>query len=866
MNDEETQENNTENRQIDPIDGIQRSNSYINFVESDDELNNTTEDVVHRLRRLRGSPTNSDDDEQSHLHAGREPGPSISSNPTTAHIQQSSLANRVRQTQPVTQTGPPPTIAPTQNPRTSTPVRDIINMAQHNDTLDDLANQLQNVDIHGRRPMPENQSPEYLPPNEQIKKIHKIELLESQQEAHHSAQLSRLLNSIVNDTSSPNLKALKAEVDQELEQAKQAVKNKTEKLAAAQKIVEYYKSSIQKPIIRNPPPDYKKTFHRTSPKEITSLTGLFDPKNPNTDFSHVWSKLIGYGQSNYFEEREYFDALRYILQGDAYDTFLSFEQSNESLSNIIDYFGKVYTPKRSLNAHRQEVDHFVRRKDESLEIAMLRCLVAIDRLKILYLPTAWPEARINLRRNILTQIITEDTRRYIRLEEDDILEKHGLPIDLDALITMAHKYEVQYNKAPKTEVTTLFQVASGGLSEDPQKLKSELKHLKRETFQEKQQQNMEYNAAPIMAKRFSAEKERESRRTNRDDRVHAQRQNRFDSKRDITPETRPPSPSTFPPPQPTRSRSQPMETTPSYLERQLVKYDPRVQSPSSRSESRSRPTTPTFDPRSRDQNQSYRNPPYDGRNSRYSSQDRYRDLRRQDQNRYTPNQIYPTSPHPPPSQNTQYRSYSSDRSRQYQQPPLQYQRYNDPRQQQQRQYQQNRYRDPAKTYYPENAYQQRQRSYSREREQPYYQQGQNRPQYRDRSYSRDRNVPYDRLRSQDRTGRPPMRSITFNPNNIPSPNPNFREPYISQRNPDYNRMSSRSRERDDRTSRDRGRLSLRSPSPYPEQQQQQYRSRSYDRYEPRSTSMTRVEDIPPSAKMLTVNVNGSKFDKPHQKN
>jgi hypothetical protein len=45
---------------------------------------------------------------------------------------------------------------------------------------------------------------------------------------------------------------------------------------------------------------------------------------------------------------------------------------------------------------------------------------------------------------------------------------------------MAHKYEVQYNKAPKTEVTTLFQVASGGLSEDPQKLKSELKHLKRE--------------------------------------------------------------------------------------------------------------------------------------------------------------------------------------------------------------------------------------------------------------------------------------------------------------------------------------------------------------------------------------------------
>jgi hypothetical protein len=136
------------------------------------------------------------------------------------------------------------------------------------------------------------------------------------------------------------------------------------------------------------------------------------------------------------------DALRYILQGDAYDTFLSFEQSNETLTNIIEYFGKIYTPKRSLNVHRHEVHHFVRKKDESFEIAMLRCLVAIDRLKILYLPQNWPEARINLRRNILTQIITEDTRRYIRMEEDDILEKHGLPIDLDALILMAHKYEI----------------------------------------------------------------------------------------------------------------------------------------------------------------------------------------------------------------------------------------------------------------------------------------------------------------------------------------------------------------------------------------------------------------------------------------
>ena len=76
----------------------------------------------------------------------------------------------------------------------------------------------------------------------------------------------------------------------------------------------------------------------------------------------------------------------------------------------------------------------------------------------------------------VSQLNLTSTQPLVEKRPKDV----SVPIDLDALITMAHKYEVQYNKAPKTEVTTLFQVASGGLSEDPQKLKSELKHLKRE--------------------------------------------------------------------------------------------------------------------------------------------------------------------------------------------------------------------------------------------------------------------------------------------------------------------------------------------------------------------------------------------------
>jgi hypothetical protein len=145
------------------------------------------------------------------------------------------------------------------------------------------------------------------------------------------------------------------------------------------------------------------------------------------------------------------------------------------LSNIIDYFGKVYTPKRSLNAHRQEVDHFVQRKDESLEITMLRCLVAIDRLKIIYLPSAWPKARINLRRNILTQIITEDTRRYIQLEEDDILEKHGL-----LKLPIASSPEDNFSTPLRTNITLTLSTLTFTMTEaEPSKtsLKSKFKDL-----------------------------------------------------------------------------------------------------------------------------------------------------------------------------------------------------------------------------------------------------------------------------------------------------------------------------------------------------------------------------------------------------
>ena len=864
MNENGDQTKNTEIKQVVQNDDIHRPITFINFPDSDTDLEDSREDVVHgHRRRLRKFDTSDGEFDGHDIETlGRLSGSSVPSNPVTPQVQQRRLSNRLIQTQPSTSNAPNFVQPISQIQRTSTPVID--NMALNN-TINNLVDQFDAVDLHERRQPTDSQSPEYLPPNEQIKKIHRIELLESQQGAHHSHQLSRLLSLIVNDTSPANLKALKLEVDAEAEQAKSVVKDKKEKLAAAQRIVEYYKSPVNKPVYNQAPADYKKTFHRTSPKEITSLTGLFDPKNPSTDFSHVWSKLIGYGQANYFEEKEYIDALRYILQGDAYDTFLSFEQSKESLDYIIEYFGKVYTPKRSLNAHRQEVDHFVRRKDESLEIAMLRCLVAIDRLKILYLPRNWPEARINLRRNILTQIITEDTRRFIRMEEDDILEKHGLPIDLDALITMAHKYEVQYNKAPKSEVSTVFQVASGGLSEDPQKLKTELKHLKKEIFTDKNLKNSSADilTAPVMPKRFSSDKERESRRSSREEDQRSKRQSRFDRSRDMTPE-----PTTSQASKPSaRFASTKMDISPPPpTDREIVKYDPRAISPSYQQDSRSRSTTPIPDyRRQQDSNTSRaRTPSYDGRNSRYGSQDRYRENRNRTNGtsyRNPPSTIYPVPQQPPRVQQQQQSSYrqnnyeqtqsrSQDRYRQQQQPS----RYQS--QGQNRSYSSDR---NQQSYRP--------RSYSRDRESSYGRDNRDRdPRDRDRnrSYSRDRYSDYDQNRTRSSDYQNPSRNPDYDRNRSRGYD-NTRDRNRESEN-QQSRGRTSNRDRDYRDSRERGRSPYRSQSPYPYDRRDP-RSRSLDRQDhPRSSSMTRYEDISPTAKMLTVNVNPSKINRPALEN
>ena len=812
-------------------DQVFRDDAFSTFRETKDEFNvssdSTTSEVLVQGSGFGFVPQFVDRfDRENTEQLPRSSSEPLPTSPATAKIAKPTA--RIKQAQLASSPSSRTTSSSPSRPRASTPLNQSLdstlnttfnNTFNNSVEMENLADQLNALNLGAVARPADSHVPEYLPPNEQIRKIHKIELVESEQQAHQTNQFMKLLEALNSENRAESLRTLSDQVKLEADAAKEKVANKKKRLENAERIVQYYKSSITRPVIIPPPEEYRKTFHRTSPKEIISLTGTFDPRNAQSDFAHIWSKLLGYAQANFFDESEYKNALRYILQGDAYDTFLSFEQSGQDLNAILDYFSKVYTPKRSLNAHRHAVDHFVRFKDESLEIAMHRCLVAIDKLRIQYPPESWPESRKWLRRNILTQIITDETRRYITQEEDNVMEKFGIPIDIEQLISLAHIFEMQHNKAPKTELTTLFQAASGGLSEDPLKMKSELNYLKKEALTEKNLKNtlVELLANPVMPRKFSSDKQRDSRRNSQEDDRHQKRQSRFDQFRQTSQERKPDSPVRQKPVQ----RPTPMDVSPPSPRGPPPQRFPRYQPPqpsTSYQQPQSRPPTPVLNFRNQPDFQTYqaRSPSFDGRNTRYQSQDRYRDYRRQQADRRSDSQ----QRRPFNQQNSNnFRQNNNTRQNFSRNNSSDYNRQNFSRN---NSADFNRSLSRDRRNPPPWRRERDQRSLSRENRPPYWQQQQQQQQQRNRFSSRDRNWD-DRNRNRQAQ--------------------------------DW-RGDSR-RDRDDRNSRERGRNQFREPSPYSEFRRQRNQSQEFRNQ--RSSSMTRYDDMAPSSKLVTVNINGVGF-------
>jgi len=379
----------------------------------------------------------------------------------------------------------------------------------------------------------------YIASDEQAERIRYLELTEASIRAEYNSKLKQVV-SLIADKESPAVKNLIEKLDEDLKRNITIGQIRDSHLKRAQKVASKYKTNLEKPTINEVPQNYTLGPQRTSPREIISVTGKFNPANDKADFAHIWSKLTGYGTNNYFQEDEYKTALQYILEGDAYEAFKSMLDENESLQYIIDYFGKVYGKKRSIFRDRAAVDKFTRLKNEPLDVCMHRSLIVIDKLKHLHSREAWPEIRNNYRRQILAQVTAEETWNHVKMEENDIVERTGMHIDMDRLISMADKYELIHNKVPNKDITTAFQVASGGFSHNIEQLKMENQHLKKANFEDKQKitefvQELLANPARLYKNEGRSQSTRESRKTDRQNDRRDARSQSFNRNRNIDP-------------------------------------------------------------------------------------------------------------------------------------------------------------------------------------------------------------------------------------------------------------------------------------------------------------------------------------------
>lgn len=256
--------------------------------------------------------------------------------------------------------------------------------------------------------------------------------------------VKKKLIAIIESVSTQNetlLKQTTKEILANLQLTEHKLETKQQQKTKAEKIANKYRTSLQLPNYLPPPESYQCTPERTSPTSILEAVGKFNPLDPNANFKRTWSKLLIFGQSHFYKEKEYLYALTIITEGTAYDTIETLIENDQTLPNIIDYFAKVFTKKRSLMEDQLQIDQFSRRPNEPLDVCMYRSLILIERLQHLHSEQAWPEIRDHMRKQILMKSVSKDIMTQIQLDETTATQETGLHVTIDQLIESATKKE-----------------------------------------------------------------------------------------------------------------------------------------------------------------------------------------------------------------------------------------------------------------------------------------------------------------------------------------------------------------------------------------------------------------------------------------
>jgi hypothetical protein len=250
---------------------------------------------------------------------------------------------------------------------------------------------------------------------------------------------------------------------------------------SAQQLASKFTVDLEKPDLSPAPPGFYKNPNWLDPEKFLKILKSWDTKC-GVKFKSMWTKICRYGAGKHLTEDEHRFILGHVIQGDALDDFHAMEKASKPLHYIVNQLALQHDALDTLDEHKFQLDNFKRLKSEPLSKAMNRASTIINKLAPLYSYSVWPERCNELTKGILRQIVGENTRAYLDMEDGRNI-RSGLKTDIQASISIADEYEKVHRVIPTKEIETTFQVASMtpriGAAELSSKT-DQLNHFKRE--------------------------------------------------------------------------------------------------------------------------------------------------------------------------------------------------------------------------------------------------------------------------------------------------------------------------------------------------------------------------------------------------
>jgi hypothetical protein len=226
-----------------------------------------------------------------------------------------------------------------------------------------------------------------------------------------------------------------------------------QQISQVQTLASRFKVTVPMPIIEPEPYGFVRDRVAFDLKHIHLRVAHFDPdKNPNQCFAKFMHELNNIAEGQYLQESHWIMMFQNLLRGEAREEFNECRLNKNTLTEIVEYLGQLYTSTKTIEDDKRELEAFVRKPQEDLTRCMARYSGKIRRIQHLYDPIAFPAIMEARMQTGLFALISPKTKAYLETESCKATIA-GAPFKLESLIQMAHTYEKSYNEVPTQALT-----------------------------------------------------------------------------------------------------------------------------------------------------------------------------------------------------------------------------------------------------------------------------------------------------------------------------------------------------------------------------------------------------------------------------